>query len=145
MAGGTRRIVVGVDGSGPSRATLRWAMEQARLTRASVDAVMAWQYSNLFTPAAGRDADIEGGSREALGKVIDQEGGAGPGVPVNPVVAEGHAAEVLLGAARDADLLVVGSRGHGGFAGALLGSVGQHCVQHATCPVVVIRDSPAGP
>ena len=59
-------------------------------------------------------------------------------------VVEGNAARVLLDASAGADLLVVGSRGHGGFVEALLGSVGQHCVHHATCPVVVIRDSAVG-
>src|SRR5258708_1573748 len=60
-------------------------------------------------------------------------------VSVNPVVRHGHAAQELLDAADEADLLVVGSRGHGGFAGALLGSVSQHCIHHAPCPVVIIR------
>jgi nucleotide-binding universal stress UspA family protein len=60
-------------------------------------------------------------------------------VPVRARVVQGHAAQVLLGASAGAGLLVVGSRGHGGFAEALLGSVSQHCVQHASCPVVVVR------
>lgn len=58
---------------------------------------------------------------------------------VRTQVAEGNPARVLLSAAAGADLLVVGSRGHGGFTEALLGSVGQHCAHHARCPVVVIR------
>lgn len=65
----------------------------------------------------------------------------GSDVRVIPRLREGNAAQVLLDAAADADLLVVGSRGHGGFAEALLGSVSQHCVHHATCPVVIIRES----
>jgi nucleotide-binding universal stress UspA family protein len=65
---------------------------------------------------------------------------SGRQVEIRPKVAEGNAAQVLLDASDGADLLVVGSRGHGGFAEALLGSVSQHCVHHATCPVVVIRD-----
>ena len=65
-------------------------------------------------------------------------------VEIGYTVVEGNAAQVLLDASAGAELLVVGSRGHGGFAEALLGSVGQHCVHHATCPVVVIRDSVAG-
>ncbi|WP_317620853.1 universal stress protein [Streptomyces sp. CBMA123] len=60
-------------------------------------------------------------------------------VEIRTRVQEGGAAACLLDAARGAELLVVGSRGHGGFTGALLGSVGQHCVQHAPCPVVVVR------
>jgi nucleotide-binding universal stress UspA family protein len=59
-------------------------------------------------------------------------------------VVQGHPAQVLLDASAGAELLVIGSRGHGGFVGAMLGSVGQHCVHHATCPVVIIRDSVTG-
>jgi nucleotide-binding universal stress UspA family protein len=74
---------------------------------------------------------------------IEQE----PGEPVHitATVLEGNAARVLLDASGDADLLVVGNRGHGGFAEALLGSTGQHLVEHATCPVVVIRDDEEEP
>jgi hypothetical protein len=70
--------------------------------------------------------------------------GLEPEVPVRPLVTEGHAAEVLLRASKGADLLVVGSRGHGGFASAMLGSVSLYCVLHAHCPVVVVRDGREG-
>jgi nucleotide-binding universal stress UspA family protein len=80
---------------------------------------------------------------DAIGSTLDPASG----VRVRPSVVEGHSARVLLDASAGADLLVVGSRGHGGFTEALLGSVSQHCVQHASCPVVVIRsqDSPTQP
>jgi nucleotide-binding universal stress UspA family protein len=78
-------------------------------------------------------------AREALGQAIAAVADLAPGVDIRPVVVEGNPARALLDAAKGADLLVVGSRGHGGFTEALLGSVGQHCVHHADCPVVVIR------
>ena len=146
-----RRIVVGVDGSPTSDEALRWAIRQAQLTGASVDAVTAWEYPASMggfglapmgmydnTDFAKVAADIVTG---AIGRVADPADG---GVTVRPRVAEGNAASVLLAAADGADLLVVGSRGHGGFTAALLGSVSQHCVQHARCPVVVIRGQARG-
>jgi nucleotide-binding universal stress UspA family protein len=91
MAGGTGRIVVGVDGSDSSRAALRWALEQARLTGASVDAVLAWRYSDMWAPAAGGDVDLDGAARSTLAEVVEQEAGREPGMPVTQVVGEGHA------------------------------------------------------
>jgi nucleotide-binding universal stress UspA family protein len=130
-------IVVGVDGSDPSRAALRWAIEQARLTGAGVTAVLAWQYPNSYGYAIPvDDADWPANARQVLTTALETVPAGG--VPVTPLVVRGNAAEALLDASGDSDLLVVGSRGHGGFVEALLGSVGQHCVHHATCPVVVI-------
>ncbi|MGO9502146.1 MAG: universal stress protein [Streptosporangiaceae bacterium] len=142
------RIVVGVDGSAPSLAALRWAVRQAALTGATVDAVAAWQYPAVvagygWAPVMPAD-DIDFGEvaektvTDAISQVVDP----GTGVRVSARVEEGNAAAVLLDVADGADLLVVGSRGHGGFAGALLGSVSQHCVHHAPCPVVIIHGAP---
>ncbi|MFL6055321.1 MAG: universal stress protein [Actinoallomurus sp.] len=135
------RIVVGVDGSEPSRAALRWALRQARLTGAAVEAVIGWEVPITYgwDLALVQNDDIEAAAAKTLQETIEQEAGPRPEVPVLSRVAEGNAARVLLEAADGADLLVVGNRGHGGFTGALLGSVSQHCVQHANCPVVVIR------
>jgi len=144
MAGSTRRIVAGVDGSAPSKAALGWAIGQARLTGASVDAVMAWLPPAIYAPVAGCDADVEGCYRKALGDLITEVASLEPHPPVQPVLGEGHPAEVLLDAARDADLLVVGSRGRGGFASAVIGSVSLQCVLHARCPVLVLRDGHEG-
>ncbi len=83
--------------------------------------------------------DFRENAEKTLADAISVAVDPGSGVPVRPLAIEGNPAQVLLDAARGADLLVVGSRGHGGFAEALLGSVSQHCVQHASCPVVVIR------
>jgi nucleotide-binding universal stress UspA family protein len=144
--GSVRLIVVGVDGSQSSRAAVRWAIEQAKLTGASVDAVMAWKYpAATFDRMAGAEVDFEGTNKEALAEIIKQEGGPEPAAPVRLVVTEGHPADVLLRASRDADLLVLGSRGLGGFASAVIGSVSLQCVLHAHCPVLVLRDGREGP
>ena len=140
--GGTpRHVVVGVDGSDESTGALRWALAEARLTPSQVVAVAAWHWP---ASAVGiiplTDVDLAAGARDAAQTAVDsvvQEGDA----PVEVRVREGLPAPVLLEAARSADLLVVGSRGHGAFSGLLLGSVSQHCVSHATCPVVVVRSS----
>ncbi|MCD9625377.1 universal stress protein [Rhabdothermincola salaria] len=138
------KIVVGVDASEGSRAALRWAHQEAGLRRCPLVVVTVWQYPVLTTlPAFGALPPIEDLSQEAeaaLRQVLDEEGvAATDDVEIETVVAEGAAAAALLEAADGADLLVVGSRGHGGFTGMLLGSVSQHVVSHAPCPVVVVR------
>lgn len=133
-------IVVGVDGSESSKDALRWAAGQALLTGAELHAVIAWRPPITYGyPADYTDVDFEADARKKLETVADEVLGPNPPVPVRIRVAEGHPAPVLIEAARGADLLVVGSHGHGMFAGMLLGSTSQHCVQHATTPVVVIR------
>ncbi len=142
----TARIVVGVDGSPSSRTALGWAVRQAELTGATVDAVIAWQYPVNFgtygwAPVSMEEDGTDFGElaektlSDAISKTVDPSSD----VPVRQLVMQGNPAQVLLDAAKDADLLVVGSRGHGGFTGALLGSVSLHCVHHARCPVVVLR------
>lgn len=137
-----RRIVAGVDGSDSSRAALRWAIRQAALTGASVDAVTAWRYPAAYRVAPAEDAaiDPEGEAKKTLIEALGEVSALEPEVPVRPLVTEGHPAEVLLKAASGAELLVVGSRGRGGFASALTGSVSLYCVLHAHCPVLVLRD-----
>lgn len=138
------QIVVGVDGSEPSKAALRWAARQAALTGGVVEAVTAWQYPQWY--GAGpvvAGFDFADNAAKVLTQAIGEALGADRPVEIRPRVVHGHPAEVLLDAARGTELLVVGSRGHGGFTGALLGSVSQHLVQHAACPVVVVR-GPAG-
>ena len=136
------RIVVGVDGSASSRAALAWAVRQAALTGATVDAVHAWQVPvsygygyAMILPVP----DLEKIAGKVLDKAVAEVADLAPGVEIRTMIVEGNPARALLDAAKDADLLVVGSRGHGGFTEALLGSVSQHCVHHADCPVVVIR------
>jgi len=139
------RIVVGTDGSPASRAALRWAVRQAELTGATVQPVIAWQYpvatgGYAWAPVAVLDStDLREAAEKVLAEEIAEVLGARTDVRVQPTATEGSPAQVLLDASAGADLLVVGSRGHGGFAGALLGSVSQHCVHHAKCPVVIVR------
>ena len=129
-------IVVGIDGSGSSIEALRWAYRQAELTGAGLHAVMAWQLPEIY---AYEPVDYEAQARGALEIALEQALGPNPSVPVISSVEPGRPASVLIEASRGAELLVVGSHGHGGFVGMLLGSVGQHCVSHAECPVVVVR------
>jgi nucleotide-binding universal stress UspA family protein len=139
------RIVAGVDGSASAREALRWAIRQAELTSASVDAVTAWEYPAAYggygmaPVGVADDVDFAGFAEKTVTEEVAAAAGPDSPVAVRTQVAEGSPAGVLLAAAEGADLLVVGSRGHGGFAEALLGSVGQHCVHHARCPVVVVR------
>ncbi|MFC5958647.1 universal stress protein [Streptomyces pratens] len=134
------QIVVGADGSEPSKAALRWAARQAALTGGVVEAVTAWQYPQWYGAGpAVAGFDFADNAAKVLTQAIDEALGADPPVEIRTRVVHGHPAEVLLGAARGAELLVVGNRGHGGFTEALLGSISQHLVQHAACPVVVIR------
>lgn len=137
------RIVVGVDGSVSSKAALAWAVRQAKLTDAVVQAVTAWQYPGTYgypAPAADDTNYEELAARVVTDAIAEVASPAGP-VEIRPEVVQGNPAAALLAASAGAELMVVGSRGHGGFVEALLGSVSQHCVHHAPCPVVIIRDS----
>ena len=136
-----RRIVVGVDGSPSSMTALRWAILQAELTGCAVEAVTAWRLQSRYGFAAVTDraTDFEGDARKILAEALNEVSSVEPDVIIRSSVVEGHPAEVLVRAAREADILVVGSRGHGGFTEAVLGSVSQYCVHHAPCPVLVIR------
>ena len=139
------RIAVGVDGSPSARAALAWAAGQAELTGATVEAVIAWRYPAVvgggpFAPVGVlMDADFVGAAATVLSTAISQAVDPANPVKVSSTVREGNPAQILIEAADGADLLVVGSRGHGGFAEALLGSVSQHCVQRARCPVVIVH------
>ncbi len=142
-----RHIVVGIDGSPGSRTALAWAMTQARLTGATIEAIAAWQESVMPLGSGypvGETGYLDGRSvAEVAQKIADDTVAAvtaelGEPADVRTRTVMGHPAQVLAEAAVGAQLLVVGSRGHGTFAGMLLGSVSQHCVQHAPCPVVVV-------
>jgi nucleotide-binding universal stress UspA family protein len=139
------RIVVGVDNSAGSAEALRWALAHARHTGAAVEAVSAWQmppmyaYSYGWVPTGIDNTGIIKAAEQALNETVAQvRGEEDDPAAVTTRVIEGPAAQVLLAAVKGAELLILGSRGHGTFAGMLLGSVSQHCVQHATCPTVVI-------
>lgn len=133
-------IVVGVDGSAPSRRALAWAARQAQLTGATLRVITAWQLPRDYGfPVVLEDVDLAAEARSVAEQTVREVLGPQPPVPVVVEVHQGHPAVTLVDAARGADLLVVGSRGHGAFAGMLLGSVSEYCVTHATCPVLVIR------
>ena len=142
----SERIVVGVDGSEGATSAVRWAAREARLRGAKLELVTAWQlptYSGAFSMASIPDelvdelaAEAERRAAEAAKEARDE--GGDPDIETR--VVEGPPATVLLAAARVADLLVVGSRGLGGFSELLLGSVSHQCAHHAPCPVVIVRD-----
>jgi nucleotide-binding universal stress UspA family protein len=134
------RIVVGVDGYESSEAALRWAIHQAKLTGAVVEAVTAWHFPFGTGPAPIADLpDYADDARIVLTEAIAEMCMVDTEVEVRPRVVEGRAGRVLVDAAEGADLLVVGSRGHVGLAEVLLGSVGQYCAHHASCPVVIMH------
>ncbi|MFI1200828.1 universal stress protein (plasmid) [Streptomyces sp. BHT-5-2] len=147
---GAGRIVVGVDGSDSSKEALRWAVHQAELTDSTVHVVTAWEYPPLYGSIGWIDApqelaaDAKGSAGRALDHAVEETVPAERRDRIHRCLAYGTPTAVLLDQARGADLLVVGSHGHGGFTGALLGSVGQHCTQHAPCPVVVVRGTSGG-
>jgi nucleotide-binding universal stress UspA family protein len=144
---GTDTIVVGVDGSETSRAALRWAVEEARLRNARVRAVHAWWIYPMLTdglPTTDEPERLDDEATERVQAFVTETLGEQPDVEVTPVAVQGmQAAAALVEAARDADLLVVGSRGVGGFTGLLVGSVSDQCTHHAPCPIVIVRGARA--
>lgn len=140
-------IVVGIDGSEGSLVALRWAAEEARAHGAVLEVLTTWEVTPASTiPAFGVSEPAEEVLAElgrGLHQTLRDEGlGGDDGPEVRASVHQGHAARILLEAAEHADLVVVGSRGRGGFAGLVLGSVSQHVVSHAPCPVVVVPHRP---
>ena len=140
-------VVVGVDESDGAKAALAFAHEEARLRNATLRAVHAWQFGYIgytgfegAVPALGGDiAELRAAAVAALDATVRAVLPDPGGVEIEQRVVEGTAGAVLVDESSRADLLVVGSRGHGGFAQLLLGSVGQQCAHHAACPVVIVR------
>ena len=138
-------IIVGVDGSEHSLDALRWAADEAKLRNQPLTVLGTFttpiQGTAFFEVATADPTDLQAASETMLGAAIDivRTSGHLDGVEVTTEVDEGHASERLVTLSKDADLLVVGSRGHGGFMGLLLGSTTTHVVNHAECPVVVVR------
>jgi nucleotide-binding universal stress UspA family protein len=136
-------FVVGVDGSKGSLEALRYAIDEARLHGATVKAVNAWHIPASLYEAGWAPLPIDRGvypkgAQDLLDKSLEEVGAAESGVEVTTVVHEGQAADVICEAAKGADLLIVGSRGFGGFRGLLLGSVSQQCAHYAPCPVLIV-------
>ena len=141
-----KNIVVGVDGSDNSRKALAWAYDEAAHHAASITAVATWNppampmtppYGSL--PPEGYASQPRQDALDLLERFVSDLDIRDPAVDVRTAVEEGNPAEVLIARSKEVDLVVVGSRGHGGFRGMLLGSVSQHLVAHAGCPVVVVR------
>jgi nucleotide-binding universal stress UspA family protein len=147
---GAGSIVVGVDGSPSSEQALRWAVDRAARTGQRVHAVIAWEYPRVagvpvnYGVAEISAQDWAGNSRAILDQAVAATLTDVEAAGVQQHVVQGHPAKVLLDMAAEAELLVVGSRGHGGFVGMLVGSVSQHLIAHAACPVTVVR-APAEP
>lgn len=146
---GSFLIVVGFDGSEYSQAALAWAMDEARQRNGQLRLVTAWNkppmawYPAVLETAAGEIAAEE--SPEQIARTLQGEAlesAAGGGVTATGQVVDTHSpASAILDAAKDADLIVVGSRGHGGFPGLHLGSVSTQVVAHAQCPVLVVHSN----
>jgi nucleotide-binding universal stress UspA family protein len=140
------KIVVGVDGSDASKDALRWAVEDARARGAEVIALHAYEVpvpAPDASPSSPVDlpalvAEAHESAQQFVTSVVDEVVGNAVTVDVAPIAVEDEPAKALLDASRDADLIVVGSHGHG-LSGLFLGSVSLECAQHAACPVVIVR------
>jgi nucleotide-binding universal stress UspA family protein len=135
------RIVVGVDGSAGADRALAFALEEARLRGADVVVIHAWSFPAVtYTPFGPgplmSETDLESAEAEIVERALERVDTSG--VQVSRKLVVGGSAPVLLEAAEDAELLVVGTRGHGGFAGLLLGSTSQHLAHHPPCPLVIV-------
>src|SRR5258707_7581353 len=140
-----KRIVVGVDGSASSVRALSWAVEEAALKGAVVDAVIAWEWPPYFGSigwVAPVEAFPEDLARQVLAETIAKAVGSEPKVEIRSKVVSGSPARVIVDASAGAEQLVVGNRGHGTIAGALLGSVSTAAAHHAQCPVTIIHGAP---
>jgi len=140
------RIVVGVDGSEGAAVALRWAVEEGQARGEPVAALMAWGYLDQHHTVAGADFDPTYGEPEArlaLDTAVTEALGDDAAAGVERIVVCDLAPDALLDASGPEDLLVVGARGHGGFAGLLLGSVSRKVLGHAKGPVAVVRPEPA--
>lgn len=141
-----KRIIVGVEGSGGAKAALRWAISEAHFRGAVVEVVTS--YANTYVPASPDfnyvpldpkqlEQEVAKMQASVVDQVLTEIGDTD--VVIERSIRRGRAADTLIAAGEAADLLVVGSRGRGGFRGLLLGSVSQQIVHHASCPVVIVR------
>ncbi|MBF6558259.1 MAG: universal stress protein [Acidimicrobiales bacterium] len=136
------RIVVGVDGSPSSEAAAEWAARQAEMTGVPLDAVTTWEWPTTYgvTGPAIPEYDPAADARKILDGAVRAIQSSHAHIVLRSIVVEGHPARTLVEESRGADLLVVGSRGHGELSGILLGSVSEYCVTNADCPVLVFRN-----
>jgi nucleotide-binding universal stress UspA family protein len=141
-------IVVGIDGSEGAKHALEWAAAEAKLRAAPLTMLLAWQWPTGFYAGAGWVGitselieDLQKLAEQRLEEACTAVAPALEGLDVKRTVVEGAPAQALIEAGTDADLLVVGTRGHGGFVGLLLGSVSQQCAHHSPCPIVIVPPS----
>jgi nucleotide-binding universal stress UspA family protein len=136
---GTSDLVVGFDRSAGARAALRWAVDDARTTGAKVRVVHGWNVAIGDPFGVAADGSLVGDPTAVIeAAVAEAVADMGTIPPISVEVVPLHPAHALLSSAEGAGALVVGSRGHGGFVGLLLGSVGQACLHHAPCPMVIV-------
>ena len=138
------KIVVGVDGSESSNTALRWALGEARLRNVEVEVVHTWSLTPMVDPMGFASyvpvEEIETAAKIVVENVMKSVEEFVGKTKVSTKITRGPAAATWLEAAKDAELLVVGRRGHGGFMGLLLGSVAEQVAHHAPCPVVIVSD-----
>jgi nucleotide-binding universal stress UspA family protein len=144
-----RPIVVGVDGSPGSKAALRWALDQAERTTATVEAVIVWApeagfyYGFEWASVAVAGDDLAAVADTVLmDTLVEVTGDRGRSAPIQPRVLQGRPVAELLRAAGSAQLLVLGGPAHGRIAGLVRGSVSHECLQRAACPVLIVPASP---
>ena len=141
-----RRIVVGVDGSKSSVDALLWAQLMGTTLDAEIDAVSCWQFPVGYGASPGlSEWDPATDAATILAHTLRLAYGDAEPAGLTSVVSQGHPASVLVSASSGAELLVVGSRGHGGFVGLLIGATSSYCAEHATCSVLVVHDAPSRP
>jgi nucleotide-binding universal stress UspA family protein len=136
------RIVVGVDGSAASLQALQWALDYGSATHSQIDVIAAWgrPTSQARSGPSPSDFDSNMSAEQMLDRLIERKRADHPDLVIDGRVLQGDPTSVLESASRGAALLVVAQRGHGELVGLLLGSVSEHCVTHAHCPVLVFRD-----
>jgi nucleotide-binding universal stress UspA family protein len=145
MADLQKRIVVGVDGSGPSKLALRWAARPAPVLDAGIDAMIVWDFPAGLGIAGLPDGwNPEADSGDTLDEALADAYGQDRPTDIRNQIRRGAPAKELLDASAKAEMLIVGSRGHSGFAGLLLGSVSNACAEHANCPVLVVHERTGG-
>ncbi len=139
-------VVVGVDTSATGREALRFALSEARLRRAVLTVVHAWTVPPLTTTGVAMfpayelmEEELQQAAADAIDADLERVGKATEGVELERLAVQGDTAGALVELSADADLLVLGSRGRGALAGAVLGSVSRACLQHASCPVAVVH------
>ncbi len=134
------KIIVGVDGSLSSNAALEWAAQEAEIRDSALELIHAWNYPNLgYGGYVAVLEDFEKDAGALLDEVVTATQTAHPKLKLVSSLLQGPTAQIIMDRAKEADMVVVGSRGRGGFSGLLLGSVGQQLVHHSPAPVVIIH------